>query len=164
MLDRMSVQSKDYRDAMAHYAGHVQLLTTTFQGVRRGVTVTAACSVSDDPPTVLACLNRSNPNNHIYLESGFFALNTLAVQHQAMAAAFAGFDGKSGEERFAMADWDTIATGSPTLLDASAVFDCRLLEHKPMATHMVLFGEVVGLRVGPVQSALLFMDREWRSL
>lgn len=164
MLDRKSVQSQEYRDAMAHYAGHVQLVTTEFDGVRRGVTVTAACSVSDDPPTVLVCLNRSNPNNWIFIDSGTFALNSLAVQHQAMAAAFAGFDGKSADERFAMADWDTITTGSPALLDAKAVFDCRLLEHTAMATHMVLFGEVVGLRTGHAHSSLLFMDREWRSL
>jgi cob(II)yrinic acid a,c-diamide reductase len=149
---------------MAHYAGHVQLVTTEYRGLRRGVTVTAACSVSDEPPTVLVCLNHSNPNNAVFLESGLFALNALAVQHQAMAAAFAGFDGKSADERFAMADWDTLATGSPTLTDAKAVFDCRLMEHKVMATHMVLFGEVVGLRIGNAQSSLLFMDREWRSL
>ena len=164
MLDRKTVQSREYRDAMAHYAGHVQLVTTEYRGVRRGVTVTAACSVSDEQPIVLACLNRSNPNNRIFLDSGLFALNTLAVQHQAMAAAFAGFDGLSADERFAMADWDTLTTGSPTLTDARAVFDCRIMEHKDMATHMVLFGEVVSLRIGNSASPLLFVDREWRSL
>ncbi len=149
---------------MAHYAGHVQLVTTELGGVRRGVTVTAACSVSDEPPIVLVCLNKSNPNNTIFLESKRFALNTLAVQHQSMAAAFAGFDQKSADERFAMAEWDTISTGSPTLSDAMAVFDCNLSDHKVMATHMVLFGEVVGLRIGEMQSSLLFLDRQWRSL
>ena len=74
---------------MAQSAGYVQLVTTEHGGVRRGVTVTAACSVSDEPPIVFVCLNRSNPNNRIFLESGLFALNTLAVQHQAMAAAIA---------------------------------------------------------------------------
>ena len=64
-----------------------------------------------------------------------------------------------------MADWDIIATGSPTLTDAKAVFDCRLMEHKDMATHRVLFGEVVGLRIGNTAfSSLLFTDLEWRSL
>ena len=149
---------------MAHYAGHVQLVTTAFQGTRRGVTVTAACSVSDNPPTLLACLNRSNPNNQIFLQSRVFAVNTLAVQHQAMAAAFAGFDGKSADERFAMAEWDSLVTGSPALSDARAVFDCRLTEHKIMATHMILFGEVVGLRIGNGAPSLMFMDRKWHSL
>ncbi|MEX3009402.1 flavin reductase [Hoeflea sp. TYP-13] len=164
MLKRKTVQSKDYRDAMARYVGHVQLVTTEHNGIRRGVTVTAACSVSDEPPIVLVCLNKSNPNNRIFLESGNFALNTLAVQHQAMAAAFAGFENKDADERFAMGEWDTISTGCPTLTDAMAVFDCNLMEHKELATHMVLFGEVAGLRIGNVQSSLLFMDREWRSL
>ncbi len=164
MLKRKTVQSSDYRDAMARYAGHVQLVTTEYEGVRRGVTVTAACSVSDEPPIVLVCLNKSNPNNRIFLDSGRFALNTLAVQHQAMAAASAGFDQKDADERFAMGEWDTISTGSPTLSDAMAVFDCNLMEHKELATHMVLFGSVAGLRIGNVQSSLLFMDREWRSL
>ena len=164
MLKRKTIQSSDYRDAMAHYAGHVQLVTTEFEGVRRGVTVTAACSVSDEPPIVLVCLNRSNPNNRIFLDSGRFAINTLATQHQAMAASFAGFDQKNADERFALGEWDTISTGSPTLTDAMAVFDCNLIEHKDMATHMVLFGEVVGLRIGDLQTSLLFLDREWRSL
>lgn len=164
MLERRTVLSEDYRNAMAHYAGHVQLATTEHGGVRRGVTVTAACSVSDDPPIVLVCLNKSNPNNAIFLESKRFALNTLAAQHQPMAEAFAGFDHKNADERFAMAQWDTISTGSPTLTDAMAVFDCNLFDHKIMATHMVLFGKVVGLRVGDLQPSLLFLDRQWRSL
>ncbi len=164
MLKRKTVQSEDYRNAMAHYAGHVQLVTTEHAGLRRGVTVTAACSVSDEPPMVLVCLNRSNPNNRVFLESGKFALNTLAVQHQDMAAAFAGFEGKDADARFAMGEWDTLSTGSPTLADAMAVFDCNITEHTIMATHMVLFGEVVGLRIGEKQSSLLFMDRAWRSL
>ncbi|MEM9107553.1 MAG: flavin reductase family protein [Pseudomonadota bacterium] len=164
MLKRKSVQSDDYRNAMAHYAGHVQLVTTSHEGVQRGVTVTAACSVSDDPPIVLVCLNRHNPNNRIFLDSSKFAVNTLASQHQSMAAAFAGFDNKDADARFAMGEWDTISTGAPTLTDAMAVFDCNLLDHKEMATHMVLFGEVAGLRVGDMQPALVFMDREWRTL
>ena len=32
--------SKHYRDAMAHYAGHVQIVTTAHGGVLRGVGAT----------------------------------------------------------------------------------------------------------------------------
>ena len=164
MLKRKPVQPADYRNAMAQYAGHVQLVTTAHEGIRRGVTVTAACSVSDAPPMVLVCLNRHNPNNRIFLDSRRFAINTLASQHQSMAAAFAGFEQKDAEARFEMGEWGTISTGAPTLNDAMAVFDCDLIEHKDMASHMVLFGQVAGLRVGDMQQALVFMDREWRTL
>ncbi len=91
-----------YRNAMAHYAGHVQIVTTEKNGLRRGVTITAACSVSDSPPMVLACLNNGNANNQVFFESGVFALNSLGLRHQALASAFAGFGGLAAEDRFAL--------------------------------------------------------------
>lgn len=164
MLKRQLIEPKLYRDAMARYAGHVQVVTTAAGTVRRGVTVTAACSVSDNPATVLVCLNRSNPKNRIFLESGVFALNTLGADQRGLAVAFSGEDGLGEEERFARGKWDTIASGAPTLVDAPVVFDCRLIDHAPLATHMVLYGEVVGLRLGEMRPALLYMNRDYHHL
>ncbi len=164
VLKRQIIEPRDYRDAMARYAGHVQIATTALDGVRRGVTVTAACSVSDNPGTILVCLNHANPNNRIFVDSGVFALNTLTHAQEELASAFAGFGDLDVEARFGLAEWDTISTGAPTLADAAAVFDCRILEAKPVATHMVVIGEVVGLRVGAPGPALLYLDRGYRSL
>lgn len=164
MLKRQIIDSKDYRNAMARYAGHVQIATTAHEGVRRGVTVTAACSVSDNPGTLLVCLNHSNPLNRIFTDSGVFALNTLMAEHEHLAVAFSGLDHLPVEERFAQAEWDTITTGAPALIGAAAVFDCRLIDAKTMSTHTVLFGEVTGLRLGPAGPALLYMDRGYHSV
>lgn len=65
-----------YRNAMSRYAGHVQIVTTAMSKEKRGVTVTAACSVSDNPATVLVCLNAGNPANELFTKSGRFALNS----------------------------------------------------------------------------------------
>lgn len=94
----------------------------------RATTIIAACSVSDEPPTVLACLNRHNPNNDLFVRNGNFALNTLAVKHEPMAVAFSGVTGLATEERFAFGHWDALSTGAPTLTDAVAVFDCELID------------------------------------
>ncbi|WP_252193148.1 flavin reductase [Rhizobium sp. CSW-27] len=149
---------------MARYAGHVQALTTEWEGIRRGVTVTAACSVSDDPATVLACLNASNEANAIFETSGRFALNTLAAHHQALARALAGFDRLPVEDRFALAEWTTLATGAPILADALVAFDCRLIDIRRMSTHIVLFGQVVDLHFGPDDQALVYLDRAFHAL
>ena len=77
MLDRQQMDPALYRDAMSRFAGHVQLVTTVLGKERRGVTITAACSVSDNPATVLICLNNSNAKNEIFFRSGIFVLNTL---------------------------------------------------------------------------------------
>ena len=63
---------------MSRFAGAVHVITTDGAAGRRGVTVIAACSVSDNPPTVLACLNRENASNERFLENCVFAFNTLA--------------------------------------------------------------------------------------
>ena len=164
MLNRQSTDPKHYRDAMARYAGHVQLATTAQDGVRRGVTVTAACSVSDNPGIVLVCLNASNPKNALFHESGVFALNSLTAEQEALANAFSGLEQLDVDERFARAKWDTIATGAPTLIGAAAVFDCRLIDSKSVATHTVLFGEVVGVRIGEPAPALVYLDRGYHAL
>lgn len=164
MLKKYEIGPQAYRDAMAHFAGAVHVITSDGPAGRRGTTVIAACSVSDSPPMVLACLNRENPNNNVFVKNGNFALNTLAAKHEPLAVAFSGVTGLSAAERFALGEWDVIATGAPTLKQAVAVFDCELVDSKDMATHRVLFGRVTGLRVGDSLRPLLYHDRGYHVL
>ncbi|VVT22512.1 flavin reductase [Rhizobium sp. EC-SD404] len=164
MLHKQSITPEDYREAMSRFAGHVHVVTAELDGIRRGMTATACCSVSDAPPTVLVCINRTNPRNETFFNAGSFAINTLAIDHVPVANAFSGFADMTDEERFSVGAWDTITTGAPTLADARAVFDCRVLELKPMSTHMVVFGQVVGLRLGEHRPALIYLDRNYRDL
>lgn len=153
-----------YREAMSRYAGHVQLVVTELGGVRRGVTITAACSVSDQPPSLLVCLNNTNDKNAVFFESGRFSLNCLSAEHQELANGFAGFGGLSADERFARGRWDTLVTGVPVLVDAIASFDCFVTDSKVTASHTVLFGEVAAIRLGPQAPALIYLDRAYRAL
>ena len=164
MLNKNEIEPARYRDAMANFAGAVHLVTTDGAAGRRGVTVIAACSVSDGPPTVLVCLNRENQKNDAFRDNGVFALNTLAAEHEGLSMDFAGLTGKPSEARFVADDWETISTGSPTLKTALAVFDCELTEAKDFATHRVLFGRVTGLRVGDNLRPLLYHRRAYRVL
>ncbi len=161
---RQPVDPALYRNGMARYAGHVQAVTTEWQGVRRGVTATAVCSVSDDPAMVLVCLNAGNASNALFEQSGIFALNALAGHHQALAKALAGFDRLPVEERFALAEWTVLETGAPVLSDALVSFDCTLLEIRRMATHLVLFGQVVAMHFGPPNPPLIYLDRAFHAL
>lgn len=164
MLDKQTVEAQTYRDAMARYAGHVQIVTTRHGTVRRGVTITAACSVSDNPPTVLVCLNNGNPNNDVFFESGIFALNSLGADMEPLANAFAGRNTLSAEERFALGEWKTLVTGAPVLVSANVAFDCRVVDRKITPTHTVLFGAVTDVHFGSDDAALIYLDRGYRSL
>lgn len=149
---------------MSRYAGHVQIVTTALEGLRRGVTITAACSVSDSPPMVLACLNRANPNNAVFFESGCFALNTMAHDRADLADAFSGRTGLDSEARFALASWKQMATGAPVLEDSLVSFDCRTVDMKETSTHMVLFGLVEAIHFGEKRESLIYLDRAYHGL
>lgn len=164
MLTKHEIEPRDYREAMSRFAGAVHVVTTDGQAGRRGTTVIAACSVSDTPPTVLVCLNRENAANDRFRDNGVFALNTLAAGHQALANGFSGLEKLTQEQRFALGDWRTIATGAPTLVGALAVFDCEIVETKDMATHRILFGRVRGLRIGNAEPSLIYHAREYKIL
>ncbi|TPW29841.1 flavin reductase family protein [Martelella alba] len=149
---------------MAHYAGHVQVVTTASGGALRGVTATACCSVSDDPPTVLACVNRHNARNVIFQESGNFAVNSLSSEQQPLADLFSGRTGVENDERFDHAVWEYGVSGAPILAGTMATFDCQLIEAREMATHFVLFGAVQDVRIGSDREPLLYFGRAYRRL
>ncbi len=163
-MSKPYIDPQEYRNAMARYAGHVQIVTTAHEGARRGATVTAACSVSDDPPMVLVCLNHSNPHNDIFSQSGVFALNTLGCEHEELANHFSGLTGLSEEERFERGEWDVLTTGAPVLRGAIASYDCRIVDVKRTSTHNVFFGEVAALRLGNGSKSLVYMDRGYHAI
>lgn len=164
VLEKTRLDPIAYRDAMSRMSHHVQLITAADGAERRGVTITASCSVSDDPPTVLACLNAANPRNDIFSRSGNFALNLLGAQHLALAHAFSGRDQLDMERRFELGRWMQLTTGAPILTDAIVALDCVLLEIKIMATHAILFGEVIDVRYGEKRPPLIYVDRGYRTL
>nr|WP_078706684.1 flavin reductase [Consotaella salsifontis] len=149
---------------MARFAASVNIVTTDGPAGPRGVTATSVCSVSDDPPIILVCLNAQGPLNERFVENEVFALNVLGAEQEPVARAFAGEGRLSTEERFATARWTRLGSGAPILEGALASFDCRLRERTKVATHNVLFGEVIGVRTGGDDASLLYLGRRYRSL
>lgn len=164
VLDKTQLDPLTYRDAMSRLAGHVHIVTAAHEGVRRGVTITAACSVSDDPATLLVCLNGANPRNDIFSDSGSFALNLLGAEQLDLAHVFSGKNHVDPSERFSHGTWGELKTGAPILNEAVAAFDCRLIDIKTVATHIVLFGQVVAVTLGQQKPALVYLDRDYRTL
>lgn len=160
----VTVASQDYRNAMSHFAGAVHIATTNGISGIRGVTISAACSLSDEPPTILICLMRNNPDNQFFIKNKNFALNTLAGHHQPLSDAFSGKGGLLQNERFEIAKWQNLTTGAPVLEDALASFDCKLVSWNEHDTHYVLIGEVVAIKRNQSQNALLYLNRAYHTL
>src|SRR5690242_7469251 len=113
-----TVDPKVFRDSMSRLGAAVHVITTAGPGGKTGATATAACSVSDAPPTLLMCLNRKSQTNPVVLENGVFCVNTLGESGAEIADIFAGRTGVQGSDRFATGEWTTLVTGSPALASA----------------------------------------------
>lgn len=160
----ITVSSVEYRDAMSHFAGAVHIVTTHGEKGTRGVTISACCSLSDNPPTVLVCLMRQHEENRIFIENEKFCVNTLAGHHKDLSDVFAGRGKLTQEQRFLHAQWDILKTGAPVLNDALVALDCQLIGWHVHATHYVLIGEVVAVKTHSGANALMYLDRSYHTL
>ena len=138
-----------FRDAMSLVPAAVHVITTGGASGRAGITATSVASVSDAPPMLLACINSESRLWPRVTENGVFCVNLLGAADQALADAFARRTGLTGERRFTAGEWTASTLGNPMLASAVAAFDCRLVEIKQVATHGIVFGEVVAVRAKP---------------
>lgn len=153
----MPVERQLFRDAMSRLGAAVNIVTTGGRMGRAGFTASAVCSVTDQPPTLLVCMNKGVSGLSAFEGNGALCVNTLCARHEGLSAVFAGMTGVEGEARFADgAGWGRLATGAPVLDDAAVAFDCRISDWVEKGTHRVLFCEVEAVRVGAAEAGALF--------
>jgi flavin reductase len=156
-----SIDPAAFRDAMSRLGAAVHVVTSAGPAGATGFTATAVSSVSDQPATLLVCLNRRSNSAPLLSANGVFCVNTLRADEEAIADLFAGRTGNRAE-RFATGEWITLATGAPVLVTAVVAFDCRVIEIKAVASHNVIFGAVEAVRVGPPGAALVYHERAYK--
>ncbi|MCK0195880.1 flavin reductase [Ancylobacter sp. 6x-1] len=147
---------------MARLGAAVNIVTTDGPAGRTGFTASAVCSVTDEPPTLLVCINRASSAYPIVTANAVICVNTLAGDHQELSNRFGSK--VPPEERFAIGEWRTAHTGAPLLVGAAVSFDCRIARVVPVGTHDVLFCEVVGLSAGDAREGLIYFGRRYHAV
>jgi flavin reductase (DIM6/NTAB) family NADH-FMN oxidoreductase RutF len=152
------VGAAEFRAAMRHMGASVTVVTAGQGAKRRGMTATAVCSLSAEPPALIACVNKQSACHDAVLRSGAFAVNLLAsaAGHEHLAERFAGQHGVHGPARFRDDEWMELATGAPVLRAAAVAFDCMLHDALDGGTHSILIGHVVATRSDPDRVTLLY--------
>ncbi|WP_424578456.1 flavin reductase [Bradyrhizobium sp. USDA 326] len=89
-------------------------------------------------------------------------VNVLSARHEQLSRLFGGK--VPAEERFAAADWSTLATGAPVLVDCAAAFDCRIADIVNVGTHDVLFCRVVALQRSGSTDNLIYFGRAYHAI
>lgn len=155
-----SVTRTEFRNAMARVCAPVNVVTSNGPAGRGGFTATAMCAVTDEPPTLLVCMNSRSSQTDMFIANERFCVNVLTQEHKDLAASFAG--GLSDmDARYAAAAWTNLSSGNQALADAIVSFDCRLADVRPVGTHNIFIGEVVDVRSRKDGHALLYFDRSY---
>jgi flavin reductase len=162
MRAKTVVFDHEFKLGMRQVVSSVAVVTSRAGSVRNGLTATAVCSVSAEPPTMLACINRNASAEAIIAESGHFAINFLAEAQHNIARLFSKSK-LDPDARFGEGNWLSMVTGSPILDGAVASFDCEVEERIPAASHHIYIGRVVAV-VSNSLDALLYRDGLFRRL
>ena len=153
-----------FRTGMRSVAGAVNVLTTVSKGRRYGLTATAVCSLSAEPPRLLACVNKNGVTFQALRRSRLIAVNVLNADQVETAKRFAGMV-DDGKDRFDNDDWsDGEVGGLPILNDACAVFQCRVSQMIEAVSHAIFVCDVYEATAMPGQAPLVYCEGDFRSV
>jgi len=143
---------RSFRDAMGRLATGVALVTAAPGGEPAGMIVNSVASVSLEPPLLSFCPSRDSLTWARMRHEGRFGVNVLAARHQQFAIRAT----PPGADRFSGIDWSWGDHGVPRIADALASYECVTVAEHAAGDHWIVVGQVVGLRVSPVDEPLLF--------
>ena len=137
---------EDFIEGMSRAAQTVSVVTTDGPTGRAGVTVSAMCSVSADPPMVLVCIHHQSRALPAIRQNATFCVNVLTDTMQEVSNTFAATT--LTDDVFDVADWQAAVTGAPVLTGALASFDCRVEEIHRAGSHFIFLGNVEEVVLG----------------
>jgi len=159
-----SLQRLPFRDAMARLPAAVCIVTTQGEAGRCGLTATAVCPVTDTPPTLLVCINRSSAMNAVFQHNGRMCINVLNHHQEVMARHFAGMTGLAMADRFLLDGWRTGEYGQPLLGDALASLEGEISQVQSLGTHQIYLVSVRAIWLEEEGGGLIYFKRCFHSL
>jgi flavin reductase (DIM6/NTAB) family NADH-FMN oxidoreductase RutF len=135
----MAVDPDTFRAALGRFASGVTVVTARdATGKDHGMTVSAFCSVSLDPPLVLACIGHEASMHPVIAREHCFGVSVLAAGQEALARRFA--DQRS--DRFDGVGYTRGRLGVALLDDALAHLECTVVDRREAGDHTVVVGRV----------------------
>ena len=136
----MSVSIEAFKATLGGFPSGVTVVTAWDQaGVLKGMTASAFCSVSLDPPLVLVCPSKHADCYAALTEAHIFSIHILGGDQSGLAWQFS----KSGGEKTVGIDVTQGPEGAPRLPGAFAYLVCRPYALYNGGDHGILVGEVI---------------------
>ena len=156
----------EFRATMAHFASGVTVVTSELDGEDVGMTATALCSVSLDPPTLLLGVGHGSRMHEALSVLDTWAVSFLPAGARQVATRFA-IKGRPSD-RLLLADlaWGRgPVTGHVILDEALAAVECVTEQRILVADHTLMIARVVGAQSrNPAAPPLVHFRGRYRSV
>lgn len=149
-----------FKQSMRLLAGGVCIASSAKDGERLGLTMTAVCSLTLEPPTLIVCVNRDAGAHDMMRTTKRICINFLSTEHVELAELFSSASFK-GSGRFDPAKWTDMASGVPALNGALAALDCEIIQEMAVGQHSVFICEIKAARLNPEKEPLVHFNREF---
>ena len=137
----MPLDPDTFRSVLGRFAAGVTVVTARDAAGRDlGMTVSAFCSLSLEPPCILVCIDRVAAMYDVLASAETFAVNILAAEQEALSRRFAAAD---EHHRFDGIGFARGSLGAVLLEDALAYLECRLVRCVDGGDHGIFIGEVI---------------------
>ncbi len=134
------IDSDTFRSVLGRFASGVTIVTTRDEsGTDHGMTVSAFCSVSLDPPLVLVCVDHSASTDGLLKAHGRFGISILSSSQEPYSRRFAAEPDTGRFDGIAYSRGDS---GVVLLDEALAHIECRVIEHHHAGDHTIFIAEV----------------------
>jgi flavin reductase (DIM6/NTAB) family NADH-FMN oxidoreductase RutF len=135
----MTIDADTFRAVLGRFASGVTILTTRdAKGHDHGMTVSAFCSVSLEPPLVLACVDHAAKIHDLLPHVDHVGYSILAAGQEALSRRFAELE--SG--KFDGVGYGRGERGVVLFDDALAHLECRVRDRHPAGDHTIIVCEV----------------------
>jgi flavin reductase (DIM6/NTAB) family NADH-FMN oxidoreductase RutF len=134
----MPLDPDSFRSVLGRFASGVTVVTTSDAQRDHGMTVSAFCSLSLDPPMVLFCVDHSASMHTMLLDHPACGVSILSSNQEAYSRRFADQD----NERFDGIAYSRGEHGCVLLDDALAHLECRIVAHHEGGDHTVFIAQV----------------------
>ncbi|HEY3114269.1 MAG TPA: flavin reductase family protein [Gemmatimonadaceae bacterium] len=140
----MSVSPDEFRAVLGRFPSGVTVVTTRgADGSDEGMTVSAFCSLSLDPPLVLICIEHSASVHEALTSAPGFVVNILSARQEQIARRFSIVD----IERFEGVGFTRSSSGYAILDDILGLIECRRFALHDGGDHTIIVGEVEATRI-----------------
>ena len=130
------------REGMRQWASGVSIISARDdQGEPQAMTASSLTSISDNPASLLVCVNQNARMAAVLQQGQRFCANVLAAEHESLSNLCASPD--AHEKRFESDEW--LLEGTPRITSALSTFECEVDKVVTYGTHEVVIGKIIAV-------------------